>query len=101
MSDDSPESLGDDPTYVGRGKEREDQSLGDQSTYAGINESSLSDLDGLGGSLEDGLNSLEIVDLESRYTIIRPIGKGGMGEVFLATDTRLNRKGKKSGRPRI
>ncbi|MDB4555487.1 serine/threonine-protein kinase [bacterium] len=92
MSDDSPESLGDDPTYVGKGKEREAQSLGDQSTYAGSNESSLSDLDGLGGSLEDGLDGLEIVDLESRYTIIRPIGKGGMGEVFLATDTRLNRK---------
>ncbi|MDA7928880.1 protein kinase, partial [Mariniblastus sp.] len=92
MSDDSPESLGDDPTYVGKAKEREEQSLGDQSTYAGSNESSLSDLDGLGGDLEDGLAGLEIVDLESRYTIIRPIGKGGMGEVFLATDTRLNRK---------
>ncbi|MDC3223735.1 protein kinase, partial [Mariniblastus sp.] len=89
---DFDDSLGDDPTYVGRGEEREDQSLGDQSTYAGSNESSLSDLDGLGGSLEDGLAGLEIVDLESRYTIIRPIGKGGMGEVFLATDTRLNRK---------
>ncbi|MDC3225078.1 serine/threonine-protein kinase, partial [Mariniblastus sp.] len=92
MSDDSPESLGDDPTYVGRGKEREDQSLGDQSTYAGSNESSLGDLGGLGDDLGDSLAGLEIVDLESRYTIIRPIGKGGMGEVFLATDTRLNRK---------
>ena len=89
---DYEDSLGDEPTYVGKAKEREEQSLGDQSTYAGSNESSLSDLDGLGGSLEDGLNRLEIVDLESRYTIIRAIGKGGMGEVFLATDTRLSRK---------
>ena len=79
MSDDSPESGGDDPTYVGKGKEREDEQ-GDQSTYCP------------GGSLADGLDSLEIVDLESRYTIIGPIGKGGMGEVFLATDTLLNRK---------
>ncbi|MDC3224851.1 serine/threonine-protein kinase [Mariniblastus sp.] len=92
MSDDSPESLGDDPTYVGKGKEREDQSLGDQSTYAGSNESSLGDLGSIGDDLGDSLAGLEIVDLESRYTIIRPIGKGGMGEVFLATDTRLNRK---------
>ncbi len=27
-----------------------------------------------------------------QYKIISPIGKGGMGEVFLAQDTKLNRK---------
>lgn len=28
----------------------------------------------------------------NQYKIISPIGKGGMGEVFLAQDTKLNRK---------
>ena len=34
---------------------------------------------------------MEIVDL-SRYEGQETLGKGGMGEVLLATDTRLNRK---------
>ncbi|MCP4476749.1 MAG: protein kinase, partial [Planctomycetaceae bacterium] len=37
-------------------------------------------------------DDMEVVDLESRYTIESTLGKGGMGEVLLATDTRLNRK---------
>ncbi len=37
-------------------------------------------------------DDMEIVDLEARYTIESTLGKGGMGEVLLATDTRLNRK---------
>ncbi|MFN9850641.1 MAG: protein kinase domain-containing protein, partial [Planctomycetota bacterium] len=35
---------------------------------------------------------MEIVDLAARYKIEKTLGKGGMGEVLLATDTRLNRK---------
>jgi serine/threonine-protein kinase len=35
---------------------------------------------------------MELVDLSSRYKEEGTLGKGGMGEVLLATDTRLNRK---------
>ena len=51
--------------------------------------SSLSDL-GEFADLPD--HDMEIVDLSSRYKIEKSLGKGGMGEVLLATDTRLDRK---------
>ena len=35
---------------------------------------------------------MEIVDLETRWKLGQLLGKGAMGEVLLATDTRLNRK---------
>ena len=57
----------------------------------GVDASSLSDLGNIGDDLGHSLAGLEVVDLDSRYSVIRPIGKGGMGEVFLARDTRLNR----------
>ena len=38
------------------------------------------------------LNMLKIGDNISHYKIISAIGKGGMGEVFLAQDTKLDRK---------
>ena len=34
----------------------------------------------------------EVVDLSARYTTEGVLGKGGMGEVLLAMDTRLERK---------
>ncbi|MEI6541459.1 MAG: serine/threonine-protein kinase, partial [Planctomycetota bacterium] len=37
-------------------------------------------------------DDIEIVDLSTRYTIEGVLGKGGMGEVQLATDNRLKRK---------
>ena len=36
--------------------------------------------------------TMEIVDLESRWKLGKLLGKGAMGEVLLATDTRLERK---------
>jgi formylglycine-generating enzyme required for sulfatase activity/serine/threonine protein kinase len=84
------ESLGDQPTYEGGAQpaDSSDRSLGDQSTFGGGGESSLSDIGGLTG---DADLDMEIVDL-SRYEVQETLGKGGMGEVLLATDTRLNRK---------
>jgi len=56
-------------------------SLGDQSTFGDVN-------------VDDELfdDGMELVDLSTRYTEEGVLGKGGMGEVILATDTRLNRK---------
>ena len=84
-------SLGDQHTFDGGAKrvESSERSLGDQSTFGGGGASSMADLDGLGGDL--GLD-MEIVDLAARYTTEGVLGKGGMGEVLLATDTRLERK---------
>ncbi|MGI9468415.1 MAG: serine/threonine-protein kinase [Rubripirellula sp.] len=36
--------------------------------------------------------TMEVVDLESRWKLGKVLGKGAMGEVLLATDTRLERK---------
>ena len=66
------------------GEEHQDpveQSLGDQPTFGDANtEDEL---------IDDGM---ELVDLSTRYTEEGVLGKGGMGEVILATDTRLGRK---------
>ncbi|MCS5675167.1 MAG: serine/threonine protein kinase, partial [Acidimicrobiales bacterium] len=61
--------------------ESAEQSLGDQPTFGdAVTEDELFD---------DGM---ELVDLSTRYTEEDVLGKGGMGEVILATDTRLGRK---------
>ena len=79
--DDSPQSLGDQGTYAGGPGVRDTQSLGDQSTFGDA-----------GGDDEPFDDGMEVVDLSARYTIEGTLGKGGMGEVLLATDTRLERK---------
>ncbi len=84
MPRDDDQSLGKDPTLQG-GKETpaDERSEGDRSTFVGSE-----------GSSQSGLpdHDMEIVDLSSRYKIEKSLGKGGMGEVLLATDTRLDRK---------
>jgi serine/threonine protein kinase/tetratricopeptide (TPR) repeat protein len=102
MAKDHDKSLGDQPSIVGGGggKDQGPQSLGDQATFAGgalgSGTQSLGDQSTIGGggtdrdmSFDDGM---EVVDLSARYTTEGVLGKGGMGEVLLATDTRLDRK---------
>ncbi|MDB4664531.1 protein kinase [bacterium] len=80
--DAGPESLGDEMTFAGGPGVGEPQSLGDEATFGGDT-----------GSVDDAFDDdMEVVDLAARYTTEGMLGKGGMGEVLLATDTRLNRK---------
>ncbi|MDB4644462.1 SUMF1/EgtB/PvdO family nonheme iron enzyme [Rubripirellula sp.] len=80
--DTGPESLGDEMTFAGGPGLGEPQSLGDEATFGG-------DTGSVGDAFDD---DMEVVDLAARYTTEGMLGKGGMGEVLLATDTRLNRK---------
>jgi serine/threonine protein kinase len=66
------------------GEEQQDpaeQSLGDQSTFGDAN-------------VDDELfdDGMKLEDLSERYTEEGVLGKGGFGEVVVATDTRLGRK---------
>jgi hypothetical protein len=82
MSGNDSDSLGDEATLAGRSRrQRADASLGDERTLG----------DGL-SSRDTVIDHIEVVDLEARYRIEGPLGKGGMGAVMLATDTRLGRK---------
>ncbi|MDB4640073.1 protein kinase [Pirellulaceae bacterium] len=81
---DYEESLGDQNTFDGgeQSSDRADQSLGDEATFGGN-----------AGYVDDAIDDdMEVIDLAARYTTEGILGKGGMGEVLLATDTRLNRK---------
>jgi len=49
--------------------------------------------DSRASSLSDGAQTAEVAkELPSRYSLISSLGVGGMGEVFLAEDTKLGRK---------
>jgi len=78
QQDPAEQSLGDGATMGG---DTAAHSLGDQSTFGDAN-------------VDDELfdDGMELVDLSTRYTEEGVLGKGGMGQVILATDTRLNRK---------
>ena len=78
QQDPAEQSLGDGATMGG---DTAAHSLGDQSTFGDAN-------------VDDELfdDGMELVDLSTRYTEESVLGKGGMGEVILATDTRLGRK---------
>ncbi len=75
-------SLGDQPTLLKSAKNSDTQSLGDEMTSGGR------------GPVDDVVfdDRMEVVDLSARYTMESSLGQGGMGEVLLATDTRLKRK---------
>ena len=79
--DDSPQSLRDQATFAGGPGVKDTKSLGDQATFGDA-----------GGNDEPFDDDMEVVDLSARYTTEGTLGKGGMGEVLLATDTRLERK---------
>jgi serine/threonine protein kinase len=78
QQDPAEQSLGGGATMGG---DTAAHSLGDQSTFGDAN-------------VDDELfdDGMEIVDLSIRYTEEGVLGKGGFGEVILATDARLGRK---------
>jgi len=84
-------SLGDQQTFEGGAQPADSakHSLGDQSTFGDDDGSSWSDF---GEVSPDADFDMEVADLSARYTIDGSPGIGGMGEVLLATDTRLKRQ---------
>ena len=84
MTADEDQSLSDQHTFHGDpgGNDDSPQSLGDQPTFGDASS---------GGEavFDDGM---EVIDLDARYKTEGVLGKGGMGEVLLATDMRLERK---------
>ena len=78
QQDPADQSLGDGATMGG---DTAAHSLGDQSTFGDANADDE--------MFDDGMN---LEGLSERYTEEGVLGKGGFGEVVLATDKRLNRK---------
>jgi len=93
---DFDDSLGGQTLGGDNNDDRFEKSLGDEHTMGGDTDvNSLGDASTMGdANIEDdwGGDDMELVDLSARYTEEGVLGKGGMGEVLLATDTRLDRK---------
>ena len=93
------QSLGDRDTFRGDAKDR--GTMGPNEEKATIDDTRDNDLQSQGDrkTLDGGSHietlfddGMEVVDLSKRYMIERILGKGGMGQVVLALDTRLERK---------
>jgi formylglycine-generating enzyme required for sulfatase activity/serine/threonine protein kinase len=100
-ANESGKSLSEGGTFAEQPKvDRDDVSLGDAATFAGSSkrraaEMSLGDERTFGDRLDDQetvIDDIEIIDLAARYRTEGTLGRGGMGEVLLALDTRLGRK---------
>jgi hypothetical protein len=94
---DHEDSLGGE-TFSGEAQQdAAEQSFGDGATMGGYtaahrlgDQSTFGDANVVDDELFD--DGMKLEDLSERYTEEGVLGKGGMGEVILATDTRLNRK---------
>ena len=94
-----PDSIGEQPTVAPRPTVNTDQSNSGSDAEKQANaEAETGEIDHAAEPKTEGEHSQqeqslsEMNDLSERYVIERTIGQGGYGEVFLATDSRLNRK---------